>query len=1096
MDDYHLLVTYTDFYGVWKKKIQPSLIREGPLSINLELPIQSDITQNCNYFSPQFVESEEGESLCQLFIIAYDSKFDTNQTTEINIWRSKNPGKAFLVLILSIAKTQWSFTTQRSKIESLFNQVVPTSRVVIAKYLLDKEESVSDSDLKLIHSSLANLIQISNQDQIRTLQQKMTDIEAKGKNIGTESYAKMSAEYIKVSTELASLYHTFGFLSQSKEIYHKVISIIMKISDLGLLQFWPPSPINYDIRRLTSKIKFDYGFNMLISSIHGITKSLMQSNKISELFVDIAHCFYIVLLNSITPEQLIFTRYWIYSTSVNFCDMIISGPSSKNNDSTVQSFSMIALSQILKLLEYSYRIQQCKSEENDKDQEKSNLNEFLSTSEIMDFIDADDYEKTLNFDINLDSPFLKQVSTDNLALVDASKRDEIFLEEWKRSSKIFENLPKHKSFTDSVLFEYYLSKNNFKDAMATIEKTPLDPVNHNKRRISAIESHILELVFSYPDLKTPELAKQLISCIGAKDISKMRAIEYLAALEDEIQVSPDFTISPFLFAPGLYDAHDIYDNFHFSLTIKFPKWLCDLTDTMKSLQETDESDNNSNIKKVDYDNDDDESLENVEWFVPIISIHLLSSELPDGFSMMMHQKHYDSLSEKMVIEGNINCNYPGRFDIMMFIIKFGNCYLSWEIKMSQKLVILERVAPPSFDLTMPCLIQKDCLQSAIFTAENIDASSMEVTFTFEMDGLEEVIYLKPINTSTPLGSNTNNTSSSVLSPRAEKNEPQQQNQPSSPSLNLVLKGRRKSYQEFIQSEPEQFSLSNYEEIHYKPNIPIILRKFESTVKIILVYKMKSDDAVGVAFTFLKRDGTSQTLTQTFTVPEIKSFNIRLFKQTAKMQQFQIVNIFPQTFTFTFNGKKHVMLPHALYSIVREASDAPLELVFVEEGWEKYPVKLVTSNFMRDKLRVKLVVQPIQNINHQIPKSKSEVESTNKEANNKHEEEDNANDTKKVASSGSDDNDSDNLSQAESCLTPWIVGEPRLVIVDPPAFPMLEDEKNWVVAPQDSLGKAHLFFPKHPGKLSFPKFQIKQQVAEPIPKDVEIMFNLYPPIVPL
>lgn len=1072
MDDYQLLVTYTDFYGVWKKKIQPSLIREGPLSINLELPIQSEITQNCNYFSPQFVESEDGDSLCQLFIIAYDSKFDTNQTTEINIWRSKNPGKAFLVLILSIAKNQWSFTTQRSKIESLFNQVVPTSRVVIAKYLLDKDESISDSDMKLIHSSLANLIQISNQDQIRTLQQKITDIEVKCDNIDPDLYSEITTEYIKTSNELASLYHTFGFLSQSKEIYRKIISIIMKVSEIALIEFWPPSPKNYDIRRITSKIKFVFGFDMLVLSIHGITKSLMQSSRLQELFDDIAHCFYIVLTNSKTPEQLIFSRYWIYNTSVNFTDIIENGSNPANNLQVARSFSMIALSQIMKLLEYSYKIKKAKSSQNEDEDE----NQLLTETDTMDFLDIKDESENLNFNIKVDSPILVNATYNNLALIDETSKDQLFLTAWKKSSKILNDLPYHKAFISLILFDFYLNKNDITEAMNVIKETTLDPecpkefwTRRQNRRISRVESHVLELIFSFPDMKTSELAQLLISCIGAKDISRIRAVEYLANDDTELQVYPDFSISPFLVAPGLFEVHDIYDTFHFTLTVNFPKWLCDLTETIKNQRSQSIPENDDNTSQQDENGD--------LWYIPNIAIHLLSSELPDGFNLMVDLDHHKNLSEKMTIEDSINCNFSGKFDKMIFIIKFGYVYLTWNIKMPHELVILERVAPPSFDLTMPCLLQKGCLQSAIFTAENIDASSMEVTFTFEMEGLQEIIYLKPLASPLPLNSSS---SSALNTVKVEKNE---NPQPSSltQNLNTIVKGRRKSYQEFIQSEPEQICLSNYEEIRYKPNTPIILYKFESTVRMILVYKIESDeDSVGVIFSFLKRDGTSQTMTQQFSIPEAKSFNIRLFKQTQKMQQFQIVNIFPQTFRFNFEGKKHVMLPHALFSIIREASDSPLELIFHEEGWENYPVKIVTSNFMLDKLKVKLTIQPIHTVERRLPKSTSEyVQSEDQQK-----KDDNDND-----SSDSSDNDDENDQK-------WIVGEPRFVIVEPPAFPMMEDEKNWVIAPQDSIGKTHLLVPKHPGKLPFPKFQIRQQVAEPIPNDVQIMFNLYPPIVPL
>lgn len=1131
MDDYHLLVTYVDFYGVWKKKIQPSLIHEGPLLINLELGVENGEDEDrCPYFSPKFIESEDGDALCQLFIIPYDSKFDTNQTTEINIWRSKHPGKAFLVLILSIARSQWSFTTQRSKIESMFNSIVPTSRVVIAKYYLDKEESISESDLRSIHISLANLIQISNQDRIKVLQQQLNDIQFKSEHLHSignpekesEIDSIYTSDYVKVSNELASLYHTFGFLSQSILIYRSIISVINEQAKQHKIPFWPPSPQKYDIRRFGTKVPLNSGYCMIISSIHGIVKSLIQTNSMVELSKDVTRCFSLILAHSTTAEQMIFARSWIHFTAINLSDAMENAPYFEGQENHALLFQMIALNQILKLLEYSTEIEKAK---NKSSQEITTRQISLTASAIFDF-ETSEKLNTLNFDVDLNIPFLENIMKDHPIFSDQTAKEQLFLLECTRAEKLAARcFPNHRAFVSSLFFEFFLNNDDITGAMASLQNTSLSPdcpinqlpietesseylssselLEHkkskpayrkNKRRTGRPESHVLELLFSYEEHRNEEIAELLISCIGAKNNSKIEALKFLALLDSEIEVRPDFSISPLLFSPSLFETHDIYDTIHLKLSFKIPHWIISLFHSQPNQEQIDlepnfndshllsrSTENDSNLIADDYNS---QLIEDENWFHPHIWIQLSSNELSDDFCLISEPKQYDALEHEMIIEEDINCNFAGKFQTMILIMKFGNCYLVWQVPMPHELIIIEKNAAPTFDLLMPCLLQRNCLQSAVFSAKNLDASSTEVTFMFEMDGLEEIIYLKPCaprNTESRI-SNAQSTFTGIGSPKRKsiaRIEIPSEKEKSPPTE------RRKSQPDFLPISSKHH-LDSYKEIHYKPNMPIILQQFDSMIQMKLIYRMKMDDTVGVIYSYVRRDGTSHSITQQFAVPEIKSFNIRLFKQTAKLQQFQIVNIFPQKFEFIFNNKKHEMPPQALYSIVRNASDLPLDLTFFEEGWEDYPVEVSTSNFKLDKMTVKLTVQEKKRNIHQAEMYLSD---------------------KNEAASQQDlihKNDQSALNPAEEVIpkppsvteSDWIVGEPRLVIVDPPALPMMEDEKNWVIAPQDSEGITHIFIPKRPGKLPFPKFQVKQQVAEPIPKVTEIKFNGYPPMVPL
>ena len=222
-------------------------------------------------------------------------------------------------------------------------------------------------------------------------------------------------------------------------------------------------------------------------------------------------------------------------------------------------------------------------------------------------------------------------------------------------------------------------------------------------------------------------------------------------------------------------------------------------------------------------------------------------------------------------------------------------------------------------------------------------------------------------------------------------------------------------------------------VKFGPNETITVSWFSAKIRIRLIYVFKENSSFYIECAAQQRDGEVVTYSNHYDFPSFVPITVHLFNQTQRYHQFQIYNPFPQSFTFEHNGKKHKLPPISTYSIIRELSDKPLKLTYYENGWEGYPVEITTSHF-------KLVNKDIQ---------------------------------------------------IETDELPWVVGQPKLVKVNPPASPMMEKTDHWVVAQQDAEGRCHCMIPTFPGRIKFPKFQAHQQIVECSPKFVDILPDTAP-----
>jgi hypothetical protein len=164
--------------------------------------------------------------------------------------------------------------------------------------------------------------------------------------------------------------------------------------------------------------------------------------------------------------------------------------------------------------------------------------------------------------------------------------------------------------------------------------------------------------------------------------------------------------------------------------------------------------------------------------------------------------------------------------------------------------------------------------------------------------------------------------------------------------------------------------------------------------------------------------------------------IRLLKQTATFQQFEIVNPLNARFSFRFNGRTHVLKPRSSYSLLRPVSREPLCLSLTEEDWDEFPVTISTKPIDTDPPVIALTFDAQE----------------------------------------------------------WTAGTPRLVVADPPAFPLTGAESDWIVGTCDMIGREHIFVPKRPGLLLLPLFEWHQQTCSMQPPSVKIITLNFPPFV--
>lgn len=866
MDDYQIPIGVIDLSIYWRT-IQPVIIQEGPLLINPQISSVLALSDPPPYFSPNFSEGTHENALFHLFVLPYDSKFDTNLTTSISIWRSQHQDSLFLVCILSLAKSQWSFTSQKSKIESLFQGMVPSARMIIVKYYTDSL-ALNDSDVKVLHREIENICTIGYQEKISTFQKKCQETSID------------SPEYPTAVIDLAHIYTVFGFYKDAATMYRNLSYSIS-------LPFWPEKPKIYDVRRINYKIKFLTGYEIMITALHGIVRSILEQKKIFEASHDFTNAFATILSNAETPEQQFFARHWIHFTSVNFCDMLESNPQNIKS-SLAPSFSMIALHQIVQIIKIH--------------------------------VDKND-------------PFLAEVAKGIAAVECDNGRDQLFITEWSRARKNLDDFQNHQLYLNSLFFKYLLNKNDIKGAFDMIKNTRLSHKEQHPRYWSA-EINVLLNMFEIEKHKQ-KAAELLISSSASTDI-KLAALEFLS--KDEAIIRPKFVLHQRIHVPEFYSAHRLFETVHCTVSLNIPVWMVGLKCG--------------------------------------ILFQLRNKTKNDDYAIVVEPIEQE-LTKKIVLRLDFNCNLAGVFDVMDICISYRALGFVWNVPLPVALHVIEPKSPPSFDLKMPCLLSKGATQSAVLMIDQIDSENSILTFSFEMPSLIEIRYVD-------------------IDQQLHK---------------------------------------------YGPNDEVVLTKFEANFQIVLVYQLNDDDeCINMNCKMTRSDGKTNFIFQSFEIPHPTNLHIRLFKQTEKHQQFQIVNKFPVSFKFEYNGNSYTMSPSALSYLIRPKSNSPLVLTLVENGWEEFPVEIVTSSFVLNQMTINLTIE----------------------------------------------NNSDE----------WIVGEPRLVHVDPPAYPMMEEESNWIVAPQDTIGATHLLIPRGPGHLLFPKFLVQQQVAISNPKSTTITNYMYPPFIPL
>jgi hypothetical protein len=198
------------------------------------------------------------------------------------------------------------------------------------------------------------------------------------------------------------------------------------------------------------------------------------------------------------------------------------------------------------------------------------------------------------------------------------------------------------------------------------------------------------------------------------------------------------------------------------------------------------------------------------------------------------------------------------------------------------------------------------------------------------------------------------------------------------------------------------------------------------------------DQTEVSVTLERGDGRTVHLKEWFATPLREKISVRLLKQTASLQQFEILNPFPAAFSFPFNGRTREVRPNTKYSLIRQASTEPLSLTVTEAGWEEFPLVVETLSIDMDTPVISLQFDP----------------------------------------------------------EGWRVGVPQLVIADPPAHPLASVESDWIITAGDIIGKEHIFIPKRPGLLQFPPFQVRQQACGTRPDAAHVISMDFPALIPL
>jgi hypothetical protein len=236
----------------------------------------------------------------------------------------------------------------------------------------------------------------------------------------------------------------------------------------------------------------------------------------------------------------------------------------------------------------------------------------------------------------------------------------------------------------------------------------------------------------------------------------------------------------------------------------------------------------------------------------------------------------------------------------------------------------------------------------------------------------------------------------------------------------------------------QFVDPNGDRHVYRPSERIVVNLSEKETAFVLVYETQraSLDETVVNVALERCDGQTIQVMESFATTNRDRLSIRLLKQTPKFQQFEIVNPFPATFSLHFDGRTRVVAQSSTYNLIRRASAEPLSFSVTEEGWEEFPVIVTTSSISIDTPTISLEFDP----------------------------------------------------------DGWNAGDPRIVVADPPAFPIRAVESDWIVAPQDVAGREHIFIPKRPGLLQVPLFELSDQVCRTRPDTVHVGSSCLPPFI--
>jgi hypothetical protein len=198
-----------------------------------------------------------------------------------------------------------------------------------------------------------------------------------------------------------------------------------------------------------------------------------------------------------------------------------------------------------------------------------------------------------------------------------------------------------------------------------------------------------------------------------------------------------------------------------------------------------------------------------------------------------------------------------------------------------------------------------------------------------------------------------------------------------------------------------------------------------TVRVLLELDYDKDDSIEVRYGYRLSEGQCGEVVRTFVFHKRASFNVAIVHQKVGLQQFEIRNVFSVGFTVLFEGKKRTIGKYGRLSLLRPGSDAPLDLVFREDGWEDFPIRL--------SWQFRFVSQ---------------------------------------------------VSELVVDVKEWLVGDSRAarLSAEPNACPV--ETEGWVVAPIG--GNSFLMIPLRPGRLPMPQFLIKGQVVECTIRAVDIL----------